>query len=258
MNLPPQLSDRPVANLGQAVARLGSFVVLVCLVAATLRGEDDLARKAGGGDNQLTDAEKAAGYQLLFDGKSLAGWQTSSQQPSRRPVDDGALNPHRCGGYMLIHEKTWENFELSLDFKISPRCNSGIFLRTFPLTPRPGKDVGFNGLEIAIDDTTGAGYHDTGALYDLAKPKLNAMKPAGQWNHAVIVCDGSKISVTINGQRVTEVDLAEYTEPHRRPDGSMHKFDVAYKDHPRRGYIGLQDHGADCWYKNIKLKELSK
>ncbi len=95
---------------------------------------------------------------------------TSSQKPSQRPVEDHAINPHQCGGYMMIHEKPWGDFVLSLDFKIAQGCNSGVFVRTFPLTPRPGKDVGFNGIEVAIDDTTGAGYHDTGAIYDLVKP----------------------------------------------------------------------------------------
>ena len=52
------------------------------------------------------------------------------------------------------------------------------------------------------------------------------------------------------------MDLDEWTTPNRRPDGSEHKFDVAYKDHPRSGYIGLQDHGSPCWYKNIKIKPL--
>jgi acetyl esterase/lipase len=207
-------------------------------------------------DNQLTSAEKDAGWVLLFDGKSLEGWQTSSEKPSQRPVENGALNPHKCGGYMLIHKETRENFQLALDFKLSPKCNSGIFLRTFPLTPRPGKDVGFNGIEVALDDTTTAGFHDTGALYDLVKPTRNAMKPAGEWNHIVITCDQTRIEVELNGEPVTKADLSEWIEPNKRPDGTPHKFDVAFKDHPRRGYIGLQDHGADCWFRNIKLLPL--
>lgn len=215
-----------------------------------------LSAAAHAADNELTDREKSDGWVLLFDGKTLDGWMTSSEQPSKTPVEDGALNPHKCGGYMLIHKEPRDNFILSLDFKLSPKCNSGVFLRTFPLKPRPGKDVGFNGLEIALDDTTTAGYHDTGALYDLAKPKKNAMKPAGEWNRMVITCDKSLIGVELNGEKVTETDLAKFTEPNKRPDGSPHKFDVAYKDHPRKGYIGLQDHGAACWFKNVKLKVL--
>lgn len=207
-------------------------------------------------DNRLTDAERDAGWILLFDGKTLAGWRTSSGEPSRSPVADGALNPHKCGGYMLIHEKMWENFQLALDFKIARGCNSGVFIRTFPLAPRPGKDVGYNGIEVAIDDTKTAGFHDTGALYDLVKPAVNAMKPAGEWNHLQITCAGSRIEVDLNGRRVTEMNLDEWTTPNRRPDGSEHKFDVAYRDHPRRGYIGLQDHGHSCWFKNIRLRPL--
>jgi hypothetical protein len=119
--------------------------------------------------------------------------------------------------------------------------------------------VGFNGIEMAIDDTTGAGLHDTGALYDLVAPCRNAMKPAGQWNHAVIVCDGAHIGVELNGELVTRMDLDEWDEPSKRPDGSTHKFTgTAWKNHPRHGYIGLQDHGSRCWFKNIKLLPLEK
>src|SRR5438876_9847776 len=120
---------------------------------------------AGAADNELTEKEKADGWVLLFDGKTLDGWMTSSGKPSKTAVEDGCINPHRCGGYMMVHEKVWGDFVLSLDFKISKGRISGIFIRTSSLKPRPGKDVGFNGLEVAIDDTRGAGYHDTGAVH---------------------------------------------------------------------------------------------
>lgn len=207
-------------------------------------------------DNELTPKEKADGWQLLFDGKTLDGWMTSSEKVSKTPVEDGCINPHKCGGYMMVHKEMWEDFVLALDYKISPKCNSGIFIRTYSLKPRPGKDVGFNGIEVAIDDTNGTGYHDPGALYDLAKPTKQTQKPAGEWNHIVVKCDKSKIAVELNGEVVTKADLAEFTKPFVRPDGTAHKFDIAYKDHPRKGYIGLQDHGSPCWFKNIKLKEL--
>ena len=63
-------------------------------------------------------------------------------------------------------------------------------------------------------------------------------------------------SMHINGKQVSRMDTDHFSQPNKRPDGSTHKFPVVYKDHPRLGYIGLQDHGADCWYKNIKLKVL--
>lgn len=208
-------------------------------------------------ENTLTTSEKEKGWLLLFDGKTLDGWKTSAMQPSKTPVEDGCINPHGNGHYMMIHEKVWADFILSCDFKISKGCNSGIFVRTWPLDPLPGKDVGYNGIEIAIDDTTPADYHDTGAIYDLVKPSRNAMKPVGEWNHIEITCDDNIISVVLNGEHVTKMDLDQFTKPGYRPDGTQHKFvEFAYKDRPRKGYIGLQDHGSPCWYKNIKLLPL--
>ncbi len=116
---------------------------------------------------------------------------------------------------MMVHKKPWENFVLSLDFKISKGCNSGIFIRTFSLKPRPGKDVGFNGMEVAIDDTPGAGFHDTGALYDLVKPKKAMMKPVGEWNHIVITSNKNIIEVEFNGEKITRMDIAEWTKAER-------------------------------------------
>ncbi len=209
------------------------------------------------GDNQLSRAEKEQGWILLFDGKTLDGWMTSAGQPSATPVEDGCINPHKCGDYMMVHKEQWSDFVLCLDFQIAPRCNSGIFVRTYSLEPHPGKDVGYNGIEMAIDDTETAGYVDTGALYDLVKPTRNAMKRAGEWNHVVITCSRSLIDVEVNGEKVTTIDLDEWTEPGKRPDGTSHKFGVAYRDHPRKGYFGLQDHGGKILFKNIKLKPLS-
>jgi hypothetical protein len=207
-------------------------------------------------DNELTAIEEGQGWLLLFDGETTNGWMNSDGTAPRTPVQDGALNPHKAGHYMLVHTQQWENFVLSLDFKISKGCNSGIFIRTSSLTPRPGKDIGFNGIEIAIDDTKTAGFHDTGAIYDLVKPTKNAMKPVGEWNHIEIISDRGRIEVALNAERVTVADMNLFTKPNKRPDGSTLKFDIAFKDHPQRGYIGLQDHGSHCWFKNIKLKPL--
>jgi hypothetical protein len=207
-------------------------------------------------DNELSETEKRDGWILLFNGQTTDGWMNSDRTPPRTPVREGALNPHQAGHYMLVHTQQWSNFLLSLDFRISKGCNSGIFVRTTSLTPRPGKDVGYNGIEIAIDDTPGAGYHDTGAIYDLVKPSRQAMQPVGQWNHIEITSQGNRIDVVLNGDAVTRADLNLFTDPNKRPDGSPHKFDIAFQAHPLKGYIGLQDHGSPCWFKNIKLKPL--
>lgn len=207
-------------------------------------------------DNTLTDSEKRDGWILLFDGTSTRGWMTPKEKPlPQSHVQDGTLNPHPCD-YMLVYEKPLENFILALDFKITPNCNSGIFVRTSQLVARPGKDVGFNGMEIAIDATPGPGFHTTGAIYDLVPTRVDVMKPVGEWNHIEITSDRGKIKVVVNGKTVSEADFSTWDEPNKRADGSSHKFDVAYSKHPQIGYIGLQDHGSNCWYKNIKMKPL--
>jgi hypothetical protein len=232
----PSLDHRP--------GRLGAVLIL------------GMGLTCAAADNALTLAEKADGWLLLFDGKTLNGWMTSEEKPSRRPVDEGCINPHQCGHYMMVHTQQWSDFVLALDFKITKGCNSGIFVRTASLTPLPDKDVGYNGIEVQILDTTNVDYYSTGAIYDLSKPAKNAMKPAGAWNHIEVTCAGSRIDVALNGEKVNHIELDAFTEPQKRPDGTAHKFEIAYNKHPRAGFIGLQDHGSDCWFKNIKLRAL--
>ena len=231
---------------------LASFFLslfLLCMVP-------DNVSRLGAAENTLTDKEQSDGWLLLFDGKTTNGWMSPKGQPlTMTHVQDGSLNPHPCD-YMLVYEKPLENFVLAMDFKITEKCNSGIFVRAMPLEPRTGKDVGFNGIEIAIDATPGPGFHTTGAIYDLVPTNMDAMKPVGQWNHIQITSNDGLIQVEVNGRLVSKIDLDLWTEVNKRPDGSAHKFDIAYKNHPRKGYIGLQDHGSDCWYRNIKLKKL--
>lgn len=209
-------------------------------------------------DNELTRREARQGWRLLFDGETLVGWLTSDLKESARPVEKNAINPHRCGAYMMVYKQDVSYFELKLDFKISEPCNSGVFFYTFPLAPRGGRDIGYNGMEIAIDSTFSGGYHDTGAIYDLSKPRANVMKAPGEWNHLRLRCDGPKIDVFLNHVHINSIDMRKFTQPNTRPDGTNHKFDIRYSEHPQHGYIGLQDHGADVWFKNIKLRPLSK
>jgi len=236
-------------------------VAVVGLAVGTARPTDaaslfERSKTKPAADNVLTNKEKRAGWILLFDGKSFDGWMTSSKEESKKPIEDGCINPHGCGAYMMVHKIQRSDFILSVDYKISAGCNSGVFVRTSPLEPYPGKDVGWNGIEVQILDNPGMGYTDTGAFYDLSAPKKQAQHPVGEWNHMVVTCRGPILEVELNGEKVNRIDLDAFTEPFKRPDGSAHKFDRAMKSQPRTGYIGLQDHGADCWFKNIKLKPL--
>ena len=84
-------------------------------------------------------------------------------------------------------------------------------------------------------------------------PAANAIKPAGQWNKFHLEARGSKLIVDINGQRVQDLDLSDWSEARKNPDGSKNKFKKALSELPQTGHIGFQDHGHPVWYRNVVL-----
>ena len=202
-------------------------------------------------DNALTKAEKADGWKLLFNGKDHTGWKCNNGKPIASPIEDGALMPYKSGGYLIIHEKPVGDFVLKCDVKMEKECNSGIFFRV-----GDPKDPVYTGFEMQVFDGKDAGYHDFGALYDIAKPTSNRSKGVGKWDAVEITCRGPHIMVAVNGQVVTKLNCDELDRPGKRKDGTDHKFKKAIKDLPRKGYFGFQDHGHKVWFKNVKLKEL--
>ncbi len=214
-----------------------------------------VAATASAADNTLTPQEKAEGWQLLFNGRDYTGWKCNNGKPVQSPIEDGAIMPYRCGGYLVMYEKPFRDFILKCDVKMSPGCNSGIFFRV-----SDPKDPVQSGFEVQIYDHAGTSYHDFGAIYDLARPvKPPKLRPAGQWNSVTITCCGPKISVEVNGELICQMNCDEFTEVGRRPDGTRHKFSrrgLPIKDFAREGYIGFQDHGHKVWFKNVKIKVL--
>lgn len=159
----------------------------------------------------------------------------------------------RGGGDIWTKER-YGNFILDLEFKLAENTNSGVFVRT--------DDVVHwlhTAIEIQVLDSYGnkeISKHDCGAIFDCLAPAVNAVKPAGQWNRYTIICYENKINVVLNGQAIIDMDLNQWTEAHKNPDGTPNKFNTAYKDMAREGHIGLQYHGHPVWYRNIRIKEL--
>ena len=193
------------------------------------------------------------GFVRIFDGSSPSGWLIGQDKPlPAKNVQSDGLNPHGSGGYVVFHEKRYGDYVFDFDYKLTRHCNSGVFVRVGSMD-----DPVMTGLEVALDDTRGHGRHDPGAFYDLVPPRVNAQKPIGQWNHMTITAKGPRIDVVLNGEAVSSINLDAFTEPGKRPDGSRHKFEgVRIKDFNRPGYVGFQDHGSDCWFKNVKIKEM--
>jgi sugar phosphate isomerase/epimerase len=160
------------------------------------------------------------------------------------------LNPLKKGSDLWTKVK-YGNFILDLEYKLDEQTNSGVFLRA-------GDHNWLPWVEVQVVDSYGkpVDKHSVGGIYDIIAPTVNAVKPAGQWNRMTITADGPLVRVILNGKLVVDINLDDWTEAHKNPDGTKNKFNVAYKDLPRSGIIGLQDHGGKVWYRNIRIKEL--
>jgi hypothetical protein len=218
-----------------------------------------IAAFSSAADNQLSDAEKAAGWRLLFNGKDLAGWRCNNGKPIATKIEEGSLVPYQSGGYLIIHDDKFADFILKCDVRWEdPRCNSGIFFRVD--NPQDPVNTSF---EAQVMAGRGTGKHDMGAIYDLAAPSKAAGRPNGEWNAIEIKCQGPEISVSVNGEQVSKLNCDDFDKPGVCPDGQPHKFKLngkprAVKDFARTGYLGFQDHGHKVWYKNVKVLPLKQ
>jgi catechol 2,3-dioxygenase-like lactoylglutathione lyase family enzyme len=220
--------------------RLPLLYSLVVLLSLPL-----VARAA---DNELSEDEKKAGFQLLFDGKSLAGWQGSLDGYEAK---DGILLCKKAGGGFLYTGKEYGDFTFRFDFKLTPGANNGVGLRT-PM----GGDPAYVGMESQILDDTAdqyknlAPYQYHGSIYGVAPSVRNRQKPIGEWNSQEITCQGKQVTIKLNGYTIVSVNTQDASNP-KTMDG---------KEHPglerTKGYLCFCGHGADIEFKNIRIREL--
>lgn len=187
-----------------------------------------------------------------FDGEGPAGWGTTGTGENW-VLEGDAVVLRGTGGGNLYTYRTYEDFELTLEFCLTEGANSGVFLRCSDLESPPQ-----GGIEVQILDTHDANEVDRyscGALFDLVAPSANAVYPPGKWNRMRVVCEGPYYVGELNGEEVFDVDIDRWDVPGRNPDGTENKFDHAWADSPREGHVGLQDHGDDLRFRNIDIQE---
>ncbi len=202
----------------------------------------------------------ATSHVVAADAPDTTGWKdliapdfSNVVEPGHWMFEDGVLvaKDHDT----LWTKESYGNFILDLEFKVAKESNSGIFLRSGDI-----KKV-LAALEIQVHESTDGGkYGMVGALYDAKPPAKSMARPVGEWNHFTITCRDSLLSVVFNGEKVIDIDLNDWPEAKKNPDGTPNKFPVALKDYARKGPIGLQGlHGkaqAPVWYRNLKIKPL--
>ncbi len=235
-----------------------AIALAVILLAATPARAADAAGETP--PNKLTAQEKKAGWKLLFDGKTTKGWRGYKQKtvPSGWVVKDGVLTFENKAGAThgdVVTKDQYENFELSLEWKISEGGNSGIMYHVQESEDVPWK----TGPEMQVLDN--AKHRDgknpltsAGSCYALYAPTKDVTKPVGEWNAAKLVVNGSAVEHWLNGEKIVTYEKGS-------ADWNAKVAGSKFKDFPNfgkatKGFLDLQDHGDHVEYRNIKIRML--
>lgn len=234
-------------------------------IAVLLLPLSALTSSAGAQDpNSLTADEQQAGWRLLFDGRTLAGWRgyKSATVPASWRVENGSLLSRRTPGEShgdIVTVEQFADFELVWEWKMTPGGNSGVIYRA----TEERSSVWESGPEYQILDNQGHvdglnPLSSAGACYSAFPPAKDATRPLGQWNQSRIVARGNHVEHGMNGEK-----LLEYEVGSRRWQAHVKTskfFPAAYGQSNwskvPKGHIGLQDYGGAVEFRGIKLRVL--
>ena len=272
------VNDVPVADLTDGMTRSGfiGFQVHQAREAGLavkwrhIRLKELAPVKTGLAPSTLTDAERAEGWRLLWDGHTTWGWRSAKGDDFPKEgweIRDGELSVVETGGAEsraggdIVTEGTYAAFDLKVEFRLTPGANSGIkYYVDTELNKAEGSAIG---LEFQLlDDATHPdaragrdGNRTVASLYDLipAAP-AKKVKPIGEWNEARVVSTGRHVEHWLNGARVLEYERGS-EEFRRLVATSKYKVWPAFGEKPS-GHILLQDHGNRVSFRNVKIREL--
>ncbi len=217
--------------------------------------------------NSLSSEEKNEGWQLLFDGQTTKGWHKYGNLPVGAAwiVRDGVLMLDTAkkadwqvsNGGDIVTDEEFENYHLQLDWKIAKNGNSGIIFNIHE--DKSLQYPWYTGMEMQILDNDGHAdgkitKHRAGDLYDLIKSTKETVKPVGEWNHAEIKCLNGKLDLYLNGENIVSTTLWN-DEWKKLVAGSKFKTMEGFGAY-KKGRIGLQDHGNEVQFRNIKIRRL--
>lgn len=212
--------------------------------------------------NELTQEEKTNGWQLLFDGKSMNGWRTYKNGKGSWKVMDGILCSSSAdqGNADLITSSVYKNFELSIDWKLSPEGNSGIMY----LVTEEYDHAFLSGPEYQLIDDEGfpekiEDWQKTGANYAMNPPSVLAAHKPGEWNTTKIIVNNGKVEHWLNGQKIVAYTLWN-DEWKKKKDAGKWKDAKGYAA-TDTGHIALQSshssvESSGICFRNIKIKSL--
>lgn len=212
--------------------------------------------------NQLTEQQKADGWKVLFDGQTLNGWRPfKNNECNSWDVADGALHCMTDQDSValkhndILTNDTYQNFELAFDWKISAKGNSGVIYRVTEEYNAPYA----TGPEYQVLDDEGypgevKDVEKAGGNFAMHAPEGQKAKAPGEWNSAKIIVNGNHVEHWLNGAKVVEYELGS-DDWKSRVNGSKWKDYPGYGLAPA-GFIDLQDHGHEVWYRSIYIRVL--
>jgi hypothetical protein len=208
------------------------------------------------------DSTTGGAWITLFDGKDLSSFRGFRKDtiPPAWVVKDGCLvhmksaGDHTAAGDLITREQ-YGNFELELEWKVTPGGNSGIFYHATEDT----NNIWENAPEMQIlDDSTHNDGKDrltsAGADYALHPAPVGAVKPVGDWNQVRIVADKGRIQYFLNGVKMCDFQRGSDDWKARVARSKFSKMPKYAAN--SRGHIGLQDHGDEVWFRNIRVRSL--
>jgi len=233
-------------------------VLFIGIMAASLPGPQKVPPTQGGqAANILTAAERRDGWRLLFDGKSLEGWRRydADSVPTGWQAIDGALTRAARNAGDIITRESFRNFDLMVDWKITPNGNSGIFYRA----ALGSGAIYFSAPEFQILDDTGhadgkSPLTSAGSVYGLYPAVPGTARPVGEWNTARILVRGNHVEHWLNGKHIASYELGS---PEWKQKVAASKF-AQWPEYGQaaEGHIGVQDHGNRVAFRNIKVRVL--
>ena len=195
----------------------------------------------------LTPRPEGPEWMDLLSPENMSEWSSNMSARDVFEIDHGTLHIYgaESGAHVGFMKERLRDLQLHIEFKVSPKANSGIVLRGERDAPL------FTGMEIQVFDDHGSPTtkHSCGALYDVATPMFNMSLAAGQWNSFDITCQGRTLVVVMNGWKILDIDLSRLTMP-------IGRFPKPYAELALDGYLFLQDNVGEVWYRNIMLKTL--
>lgn len=211
-------------------------------------------------ENQLTDEEKREGWALLWDGATAQGWRsvkTNAFPQKGWEIKDGTLSVlAKGGGGDIITEKTYSNFELKLQFKLTKAANSGIKYFFNPKV-NGGTAPEYQILDPEHPDAQKGkeGNRKVASLYDVIPAPDAKLRPLGEWNDVKLVCKGKTVEHWLNGEKVLTFERGS---PAFRDAVKESKFSKQQNwGEAESGHILLQDHTDHVSYRNLKIKVLN-